>query len=89
VKAERDDGIGCGDPYVSHMAVFRTGKGGKLRHVAKLDYVTSDIQDVVDIDGDGQPELVVGEGDSSQLVDLTNAMLDTISVSSHDYGCGC
>lgn len=83
------EGGGCGDPSVSKMAAYRVGKTGKLHKFTDLDYAGRTISDVVDLDGDGQPELVLGEGSSSELVDLKNTYHDSIDVSFHYSGCGC
>lgn len=80
---------GCGEPGFSRMAAYRAGADGKLRKLADLDYGYDTIRDVVDLDGDGQPELLLGGGDRSTLVDLANQHHDSISVPENHYGCGC
>ncbi|MEO8698978.1 MAG: hypothetical protein ABI867_03010 [Kofleriaceae bacterium] len=80
---------GCGEPGFELMAVYRASAGGAVRRVADLPYGLTDVEDVVDLDGDGQPELVMGEGTSLDLVDLTGEGHASISVPVHSYGCGC
>lgn len=82
---------GCGDPSVSLMAAYRTGDDGTLVRAATLDYAHSTLRDVVDIDGDGQPEMMFGDDDASTtVVDLANRTADSIYVNSYAHeGCGC
>ena len=87
VQAHR--GGGCGEPGFSRMAAFRAGADGKLEKFADLDYGYDTLRDVIDLDGDGQPELLFGDGDRTTLVDLANEHHDSISVPVHHYGCGC
>ncbi len=86
-SAHRDGG--CGDASVALMAAYRAGAHGKLRRVADLEFAGESIAHVVDLDGDGQPELVLGDGDRAELVDLANNRHDSIDVPEHHYGCGC
>jgi hypothetical protein len=81
---------GCGEFGVSRMAVFHVSDGGKLRRVADLGHAGQTIQDVVDLDGDGQPEILFGDGsEDTSLVDLKDQTADSISVDYVSYGCGC
>lgn len=81
---------GCGDAGMSAMAAYRVGKSGKMHRFTDLDFGGELIEEVVDLDGDGQPELILGGGDSStELVDLANTRHDSISVPQHHHGCGC
>lgn len=82
-------GGGCGEPGVEVMAAYRASADGKVHRVADLEYAGQTIDSVIDVDGDGQPELLLGGGDSVDLVDLKNTGHDSISVSYHSYGCGC
>jgi hypothetical protein len=82
-------GGGCGSPTASAMAAYKVGDDGKVRKVTNLDHAFSTIRGVVDIDGDGEPELLLGEGDATELVDLTGESRDSISIDYHSYGCGC
>ncbi|MDQ3334426.1 MAG: hypothetical protein M4D80_04630 [Myxococcota bacterium] len=79
----------CGDASVSLMAAYRVRADGTVHRAADLDFAHGDISQVVDVDGDGQPELVMGGGASSELVDLANGHHDSIYVPSHSHGCGC
>jgi hypothetical protein len=49
----------------------------------------SGISEVVEVDGHGQPELMLGEGNSAELVDLANGRHESISVDFRYTGCGC
>ncbi len=80
---------GCGEPSLSRMVAYRAGKSGKVQRFADLDYAGRSISDVVDLDGDGQPELLLGAGTTTDLVDLANVDHASISVPVHHYGCGC
>jgi hypothetical protein len=71
------------------MAAYRVRADGTVRRAADLDYAHSTIDQIVDLDGDGQPELVLGGGESSELVDLANAHHESIYVPNHSHGCGC
>lgn len=81
----------CGEPSVSLMAAYRAGDDGTLVRAATLDYAHSTLRDVVDVDGDGQPEMMFGEDDSSiSVVDLANRTADSIYINSYAHeGCGC
>lgn len=80
----------CGDPGFAVMAAYRANDDGTVRRVADLTFGYDAIREVVDLDGDGQPELFLGDGgDSSELVDLANESHESISVAHHSYGCGC
>ncbi|MBA3820959.1 MAG: hypothetical protein H0X17_18880, partial [Deltaproteobacteria bacterium] len=87
VQAQR--GGGCGEPSVYRMAVYRAGADGSVRRVADLGNAVDEIQELVDLDGDGQPELLMAAGSSSWLLDLTGEQRTSISVPSYDEGCGC
>jgi hypothetical protein len=80
---------GCGEPGVSVMAAYRASADGTVHRVADLDYAGQTIDTVLDVDGDGQPELLLGGGDSVDLVDLKNTGHDSISVHYYSWGCGC
>lgn len=80
---------GCGDPGVEVMAAYRASANGKVHRVADLEYAGQTIDSVIDVDGDGQPELLLGGGDSVDFVDLKSTSHDSISVSYYSYGCGC
>jgi hypothetical protein len=82
-------GDGCGSPSADAMAVYRAGDDGKLRKVTTMRYAYSTIRSVVDIDADGQPELLLGEGESTDLVDLKNENHGSISMPYYTWGCGC
>lgn len=87
VQAQR--GGGCGEPSVGMMVVYRANADGSVRRVADLEDGLSDIQEVIDLDGDGQPELIVGDGSSSSLMDLAGEYHTSIAVPSYDHTCGC
>jgi hypothetical protein len=87
VQARRHGG--CGDPGFDLMAAYRANADGTVRRVADLAFGYDDIAEVVDIDGDGQPELMLGGGNDAELVDLANERHDSISVEHRSYGCGC
>lgn len=78
----------CGDPGFSKMAAYRVRADASLHHAATLDYGGASISEILDLDGDGQPELLLGEGDTA-LVDLTNQAQQSIYIPYHSYGCGC
>jgi hypothetical protein len=80
---------GCGEPGFDLMAAYRADADGTLRRVADLQFGSDYISEVVDVDGDGQPELVLGEGNSAELVDLANGRHASIDVEYRSYGCGC
>lgn len=82
-------GGGCGEPGASAMAVYRVAGDGKVRKVTNLEYAGYNIRSVVDIDGDGQPELLVGAGESTDLVDLAGESHESISRPYYTWGCGC
>jgi hypothetical protein len=79
----------CGEFSVSKMAAYRVGSSGKIHRFTDLEFAGEPIEDVVDLDGDGQPELVLGGSNAAELVDLANTRHDSISVPFHHYGCGC
>ncbi|MBA3392519.1 MAG: hypothetical protein H0T89_07745 [Deltaproteobacteria bacterium] len=87
VQAQR--GGGCGEPSVGMMVVYRASGDGNVRRVAELEDGISEIQEVIDLDGDGQPELIVGDGNSSSLMDLAGEYHTSIAVASYDHTCGC
>lgn len=87
VQARRPGG--CGDPGFDVMAAYRANADGTVRRVADLEFGYDDIAEVVDVDGDGQPELMLGDGNSAALVDLANERHESISVEHRYYGCGC
>jgi hypothetical protein len=80
---------GCGEPGFDMMAAYRANADGTVRRVADLDFGYDDITGVVDVDGDGQPELTLGGGNRTELVDLANERHGSISVEYRHYGCGC
>ena len=81
---------GCGEPGFDLMAAYRANADGTLRRVADLSFGYESIAEVVDVDGDGQPELMLGDGTSSaELVDLADQRHESISVEHRYYGCGC
>ena len=83
-------GGSCGEPTVSLMAAYRVRADGTVRRAADLNFAHNTIDEIVDLDGDGQPELLLGGGGSStDLVDLTNAHHESIYVPNHSHGCGC
>lgn len=87
VQARRHGG--CGDPGFAVMAAYRANADGTVRRVADLQFGYDTIAGVVDIDGDGQPELLLGEGNRAELVDLANERHESIRVPHRSYGCGC
>jgi hypothetical protein len=87
VQAEHPGG--CGDPWFSKMAAYRTGVDGTLQRVADLSYGSETISSAVDVDGDGQPELVMGTGSAATLIDLKGESAASISVPYLYEGCGC
>ena len=87
VQASRDGS--CGEPGFSRMAAYRVGDDGVVQRFADLQFGYDTIRDVVDLDGDGQPELVLGDGNRTELVDLANERHESIYVPHHTYGCGC
>jgi len=87
VQARRHGG--CGEPGFATMAAYRANPDGTVRRMATLEFGAQDIHEVVDLDGDGQPELVLGGGDQVEVVDLLNARHASIDVPERHYGCGC
>lgn len=79
----------CGDPSFDVMAAYRANADGTIRRVADLKFGDDNIMEVVDVDGDGQPELVLGNGNRAELVDLANESHESIYVEYRYYGCGC
>jgi hypothetical protein len=79
----------CGDPGFDVMAAYRANADGTVRRVADLKFGYDDIAEVVDVDGDGQPELVLGNGTRAELVDLANETHGSIYVEYRSFGCGC
>ncbi|MCW5807869.1 MAG: hypothetical protein KIT31_36285 [Deltaproteobacteria bacterium] len=84
-RAKKDGG--CGDPYLDRAVVYRTNDDGSVRRVAELDHLSDKIHSLVDLDDDGQPELVLGEGDRARVIDLLAHEHDSIDIPFH--GCGC
>jgi hypothetical protein len=82
-------GGSCGEASISLMTAYRVGADGNLRRAAGLDFAHDDISQVVDLDGDGQPELIMNDGVSTTLVDLANEYHESIHVPNHSHGCGC
>ena len=80
---------GCGEPGVEEMAVYRANPDGTVRRVADLGYALEDIEQVVDLDGDGQPELLTARDGDLSLVDLAGESHDAIGVPERYDGCGC
>lgn len=90
VFAQAALGGSCGEPSVSLMAAYRVREDGSVHRAADLNFAHSTIDQIVDLDGDGQPELVLGgRGSSTELVDLANAHHESIYVPNHSHGCGC
>ena len=87
VQARRPGG--CGEPGFDVMAAYRANADGTVRRVADLEFGHDDIAEVVDVDGDGQPELLLGDGNHAELVDLANERHESISVPYRSFGCGC
>ncbi len=79
----------CGDPGFATMAAYRANTDGTVKRMADLNFGYQDIGEVVDLDGDGQPELILGGGDDAELVDLANEQHASIYVPERHYGCGC
>jgi hypothetical protein len=79
----------CGDPGIAAMAVYRAGPDGKPRFATELNDAGVNIDELVDLDGDGQPEFLGSRGDSTELYDLADTSHDSIYVQRHHYGCGC
>lgn len=80
---------GCGDPGFGMMAAYRANADGTLRRVADLEFGYDTLAGVMDVDGDGQPELMLGEGNGAELVDLANQRHASIGVEYRYTGCGC
>lgn len=87
VQARRDGS--CGDPGFALMAAYRANPDGTVRRVADLSFGSAMIHEVVDLDGDGQPEIILGGGDHAELVDLADEQHVAIDVAERSYGCGC
>ncbi len=79
----------CGEAAFDVMSAYRANDDGTVRRVADLSYGYDDIAQVVDLDGDGQPELILGSGDNAELVDLADERHSSISVPYSYEGCGC
>jgi hypothetical protein len=80
----------CGDPALYVNAAYRVSDtDGSLTRVASPTWSADAILQVVDLDDDGEVEVIVGADDSSELVDMTNTTQRSISVPYHSYGCGC
>ena len=77
----------CGEPYIGATAVYRVGADNQPRFAARLG--TIDLTQVIDLDGDGQPELVTGDGEGGGMRDLTDNEHASIYVPRREYGCGC
>lgn len=83
-------GGGCGEASMSLMAAYRAKPDGTVRRFTDLGYAYDTIAQIVDLDGDGQPELILGGDDRAELVDLANEHHESIDVPSYGYdGCGC
>lgn len=93
IIAQATTGLGaCGEPMAARMAIYRIAPDGTLAHVTDLPYANQQVTSVVDVDGDGQPELLIAGTDggvTSELVDLTQEVHDTISIQHFWWGCGC
>lgn len=87
VQARRHGG--CGEPGFGAMAAYRANEDGTVRRVADLEYGYETLAGVVDVDGDGQPELMLGSGNHTSLADLANERHESIGVEYRYYGCGC
>lgn len=83
VKAYREGH--CGDAGVNLMTAYRVDAAGKMHRSNDLSIGYADIKQIVDLDGDGQPELL---GDNA-VYDLASHTHDSIYVDSYYYGCGC
>lgn len=83
-------GGGCGEAHISLMAAYQAKPDGTVRRFTDLNYAYDTISEIVDLDGDGQPELIFGGDDRAELVDLANESHGSIDVPSYGYdGCGC
>lgn len=87
VQARRHGG--CGAPGFEVMAAYRANADGTVRRVADLKFGYDNIAGAVDVDGDGQLELLLGDGTRAELVDLANEHHGSISVEYRSFGCGC
>ena len=79
---------GCGEPFASKMRAYRVGGDGKVRR-SDLSFASEHIESVVDLDGDGEPELLVSDSEGTSLVDLANETHEHIAVQYVTWGCGC
>lgn len=79
----------CGEPGISAMAVYRAGADGTPHLATELADAAASIDDVVDLDGDGQPEFLTSQGDGTYLQDLADTAHESIYLQRHSYGCGC
>jgi hypothetical protein len=79
---------GCGDPYASFIGLYQVGAAGITR-VALTELSMLDLDQLIDIDGDGRFELVGsgGLGSDSVLYDDEGAELDRLDIPF--YGCPC
>lgn len=81
---------GCGDPALYVNAAYRlNATDGSLTRVASPAWAADSIRQVVDIDDDGEVEVVVDSYNGTDLVDMTNTTHASMSVPYHSYGCGC
>lgn len=80
-------GTDISDPRLAFSALFIEA-GGELRLLGRFDYEVVKLRAVLDIDGDGTQELLLGtsyyEGDSVQLVTLRNNRLEVLGA----WSCG-
>lgn len=81
---------GCGDPALYVNAVYRlSDTDSSLTRVASPEWATSSIRQVVDVDDDGEVEIIVDSYNGTDLVDMMNTTHRSLSVPFHSYGCGC
>lgn len=80
----------CGEANIEKLAAYRVGADGQPRFVSELGGGHDTIEQVIDVDGDGQPELLMAsEDDSTELVDLAGSGQQAIYIPHVSYGCGC
>ncbi len=80
----------CGDPALNVNTVYRLGDThDALTRVASPEWTANSIRQVVDVDDDGEVELVIDSYNGTDLVDLMNTTQRSLSVPFHSYGCGC
>jgi hypothetical protein len=81
---------GCGDPALYVNTAYRLSTtDGSLTRVASPEWAADSIRQVVDVDDDGEVEIVVDSYNGTDLVDMMNTTQRSLSVSYHSYGCGC